>query len=751
MRRWLAVVVALGLPCADTAARQADAVDDLIAAKDPADRERAAELLGERGTAEAIGRLLPLLDDPDWGVQQAAIHALGPLADPRVPAALVRVLREGPCRRLRVAAAAECGAHHRAAASPLATQALQGVRGAARVALLDLLGFVGGEPVVAALSAALWDADADAREAAARALARAGAGEAALIAALGHPDERTQWSAAAAIAGVDSDRARAAVVHVLDRAPEHLVPYLVGRIGILGGRANRSALAYAVQERLAASGRVGRLLRLAAVAGLHECSVTAREHLGARDPITRGFAWRVSSLDGPPLGWELAGPACEHPDPRVRAAAARAHIASTRLDRDAAIRRVLAHRRAEVAMEGVRAAVEGRATTVVDALAAVATGQTDARDWQLQSAACVALGRVGERAAFPTLRRLLEQTAWWLRAAAYEGLSFTRLKDAIPLLIAAFDDPHPVVRRTVRANLRVLLGRRFASKAACLAWWREHGPRWQPPLSEAEAAERRRGGYATREYVKRHLDRTVAGGTDILCIKGSYDHVEDVLTALQVPHEALFPKEARERGVAPKEVVCLNCEGSVDSAMIEYLQWFVACGGYLASSDWALANGVVRAFPGVAHRGRHDTGNAIVTAEPAIPGHPLLADVFQDDVEPKWWLEVIAHPVVVDDPLRVTVLIDSFEMLRRWGEGALLVEFDHGLGRVLHTPSHFFYKPEGIIGPVDAAGRRRFAADHLGLPDRGRLQAGAWGDVVVLDRDLALQAVRVEGQEVLLN
>lgn len=44
-----------------------------------------------------------------------------------------------------------------------------------------------------------------------------------------------------------------------------------------------------------------------------------------------------------------------------------------------------------------------------------------------------------------------------------------------------------------------------------------------------------------------------------------------------------------------------------------------------------------------------------------------------------------------------------------------------------------------------------YAADHLGLPDRGRLQAGAWGDVVVLDRDLALQAVRVEGQEVLLN
>jgi N-acetylglucosamine-6-phosphate deacetylase len=44
-----------------------------------------------------------------------------------------------------------------------------------------------------------------------------------------------------------------------------------------------------------------------------------------------------------------------------------------------------------------------------------------------------------------------------------------------------------------------------------------------------------------------------------------------------------------------------------------------------------------------------------------------------------------------------------------------------------------------------------YAADHMGLQDRGRLQAGAWGDVVVLDRDLALQAVYVEGAGVLLN
>jgi N-acetylglucosamine-6-phosphate deacetylase len=40
------------------------------------------------------------------------------------------------------------------------------------------------------------------------------------------------------------------------------------------------------------------------------------------------------------------------------------------------------------------------------------------------------------------------------------------------------------------------------------------------------------------------------------------------------------------------------------------------------------------------------------------------------------------------------------------------------------------------------------AADYLGLADRGRLAPGAWGDVVVLDRDLQLTDVYVEGASI---
>ena len=42
----------------------------------------------------------------------------------------------------------------------------------------------------------------------------------------------------------------------------------------------------------------------------------------------------------------------------------------------------------------------------------------------------------------------------------------------------------------------------------------------------------------------------------------------------------------------------------------------------------------------------------------------------------------------------------------------------------------------------------RYAADYLGLEDRGRIARGAWADLVVLDRDFALTTTYVEGESI---
>ena len=54
----------------------------------------------------------------------------------------------------------------------------------------------------------------------------------------------------------------------------------------------------------------------------------------------------------------------------------------------------------------------------------------------------------------------------------------------------------------------------------------------------------------------------------------------------------------------------------------------------------------------------------------------------------------------------------------------------------------------GLGLPLAEASRRTstLAAEHLGLNDRGRLETGAWADVVVLDGDLQVCGVVVEGE-----
>ncbi len=53
--------------------------------------------------------------------------------------------------------------------------------------------------------------------------------------------------------------------------------------------------------------------------------------------------------------------------------------------------------------------------------------------------------------------------------------------------------------------------------------------------------------------------------------------------------------------------------------------------------------------------------------------------------------------------------------------------------------------------PLDDAARRvsSHAADYLGIVDRGLIGAGAWADLVLLDRDLQLRQVWVEGEPIL--
>lgn len=181
-----------------------------LKSRDPETRRRAALKLGVPGKASAIAALQPLLTDPEWPVREAAVQALGVVADPAVVPLLVETVRAadefkapeaaGALRRAAVEGLGRVGAP----AVPALLDALRDRHARLRESAIEALGAIGGADSVAALIAALADDRSNVRQAAAPALGRA-AGEGAvepLRAALAHKDPGTRRAAAVALGAV---------------------------------------------------------------------------------------------------------------------------------------------------------------------------------------------------------------------------------------------------------------------------------------------------------------------------------------------------------------------------------------------------------------------------------------------------------------------------------------------------------------------------------------------------------------------
>ena len=87
--------------------------------------------------------------------------------------------------------------------------------------------------------------------------------------------------------------------------------------------------------------------------------------------------------------------------------------------------------------------------------------------------------------------------------------------------------------------------------------------------------------------------------SDIVVVSGSFDHVEKVLAALELPFELVHPGQLRRVSLRPEQLLVINCPGQLEVAEIVQIRDFVEAGGTLFTTDWALRNVVEAAFPGV--------------------------------------------------------------------------------------------------------------------------------------------------------
>ncbi len=678
-------------------------------------RLAAVDSLRALGGPEAAQALLPVLEDADWEVRIRALSALGALKAPDTLEALARQAVEGEILLVREAAVAAL----RALDQPdTARRLLKGAGKAkdemVKVHAIEAAGALARESDYDALVPYLLDRETKVRAAAARALGKtkSPAALAYLLKVLREKEVRVQAGVIEALGEIGGPEALGGLRDALLAAED---PYFIERITRALRVMDPAATVRWLGEQAAAekkADRRARFVRVLAHLGHPPAGPALVALLGDPDAVVRAWAAKGVGLTACAEGAERLAALVEgDPDATVRRMALEslAWLTKDKAARIAALVKALGNTVPEIR---IRACVLLARDGGIEAIPPLAR-LVDAPDWFESTAALIAIGRLGHVGEVEIVAKRRADPDWRVRAAVLEALGQLRHMDVVPYLIEGLSDRDPIASSAALKNLQILSQ---SSKGPDVEEWK----RWYAE-NKGKLDITKRGFheevpddyYAKTKYLIEILNKA-----QIVCVLGKYDHAETVLEHLSIRTTVIRPQEILSIGLNPKQLLLINCEGSIGKKeAIDALQWFVHVGGFLMTTDWALQNAVVRAFPGYIDREESaKTGNDVVEIEAADPSHPLLRGVFDRTTRLMWWLEVIAYPMKVIDPFRTDILVDSLQMLeRRYGSSTLATVFDYGHGKVEHCVSHFYLQEEGLTSRTTAKDRKIFAADHLGL------------------------------------
>lgn len=132
--------------------------------------------------------------------------------------------------------------------------------------------------------------------------------------------------------------------------------------------------------------------------------------------------------------------------------------------------------------------------------------------------------------------------------------------------------------------------------------------------------------------------------TDIICVRGTYDHIHLVLEAIHIPFAHVNPEAILRMDLKPDQTVYVNCPSSFPPEVAHKLAKFVEGGGLLITTDWALKHVIEVGFPNTVKYSGTATGDEVVSVEivdkedDTLKGTHLLAA--------RWyvvWLGVVLH------------------------------------------------------------------------------------------------------------
>ncbi|MHC4390364.1 MAG: HEAT repeat domain-containing protein [Planctomycetota bacterium] len=347
------------------------------------------------------------------------------------------------------------------------------------------------------------------------------------------------------------------------------------------------------------------------------------------------------------------------------------------------------------------------AQTSKKAVKALLRGAQKDKDWAVRFLVMEALPRLqgdaGEEALIAGVSdkdsRVASQA---MRVAAEHGV-----KRAIPAMIEQLEafEKKPSGREKVGSAallaLKELTGEQIEDAFGWQSWWKVNHDQFDPANVARGTGKNSSGGATVLRRIKKRgeqefIEKLEKG--DIFCVTGEFDHVENVLSSLKLPHTVVkrenFGKEVMN--IPPTAVIIFNCAGGetpLPGEAVTRLQALVKAGAYMFTSDWELQNTVLRAVPG-------HIGMGATTAEHKFPiqigagaeNHPYMRDVFPDDpfkaAQMTWQIDGASYCVKANGE-GVRVLVRCEELLKQYASEIVACTFRYGKGSVLHVLSHF--------------------------------------------------------------
>ncbi len=195
-------------------------------------------------------------------------------------------------------------------------------------------------------------------------------------------------------------------------------------------------------------------------------------------------------------------------------------------------------------------------------------------------------------------------------------------------------------------------------------------------------------GWLDKTHPQFALNVANMASQSVVVVKGRFDDSAKTLQKLQIPHERIGAGDLKSYPLDNTKVLIVDCPGELSREACQRVRDFVARGGYLLSTDWALNNFLSNTFnqyviwnSGTNHGTMYDA--TVRDADAAL---------FNGTVSNAYWkMDPECHliHVVNRDAVRVLVTSQKLQGDDPDRQGILAVEFPFGRGFVLHIAGHF--------------------------------------------------------------